>query len=392
MRTLYLECSMGAAGDMLASALLELVNDADLMLEKLNSICLPNVEFIREDNTKCGIKGTHLKVLVNKKEEHEHNHEHHHHHSSISEIEGVINSLNVSNKVKNDATSVYKIIAEAESKVHAVPVADIHFHEVGAYDAIADVVSVCMLLEELNVDKIMASEVNTGSGQVKCVHGILPVPAPATALILTGIPTYSNEIKSELCTPTGAALLKYFSKEFGNKPKMNVEKIGYGMGNKDFDVANCVRAFLGEQTNEKSTIIELDFNVDDMTGEDIAYLTELLLENGAREAFTIPVVMKKSRNGNLICVLCDESNKEKMLSIIFKNSTTIGVREEIKNRYTLERRFETINTPYGDIRKKISSGYGVEKSKYEYDDLARIAKESSLSLNEVREIAKEFEK
>lgn len=387
MRTLYIECSMGAAGDMLASALLELTDNADSIIEKLNSMGIPNVKFIKEGSVKCGIKGTHLKVLVNEKEEYEH----HSSHSSMRNVEEIITSLKTSAGIKENALSVYRIIAEAESKVHGVPVTDIHFHEVGTFDAIADIVSVCMIIDELSPDEILSSPVNTGSGQVKCAHGVLPVPAPATALILNGIPTYSNGINSELCTPTGAALLKYFAKDFCDRHLMETEKIGYGMGNKDFETANCVRVFLCERESRESFITELSFNVDDMTGEEIGFLTENLFENGAREVFTVPVGMKKSRPGTLVSIICDEEKKEEMLSVIFKHSTTIGVREELKKRYALNRRIETVHTPYGDIRKKISSGFGAEKSKYEYNDLAEIAKKNSMSLKEAQLIAEEYD-
>lgn len=392
MKTLYIECSMGAAGDMLASALLELTDNADLFVKRLNSANIPDVRFIREDSVKCGIKGTHIKVLVDGKQEHNHEHPYSHHHRSMKDIMEIVDALNVSQNVKNNVASVYNIIAQAESEVHGSTVTDIHFHEVGTLDAIADITAVCMLIEELCPDSIAASAVNTGSGTVNCAHGVLPVPAPATALILKDIPSYSNDIRSELCTPTGAAILKHFCCEFGNRPAMKIQKIGYGMGNKDFETANCVRAFLGQTEEKAPQITELSFNVDDMTGEEIGFLTQTLFDVGAREVFTVPVMMKKSRPGELICVLCDEENKEKILSVIFKNSTTIGVREDIKNRYTLERKLETIVTPYGEVRKKISFGYGAEKSKFEYDDLERIAKENSISVFEARKAAEKADK
>ena len=393
MKTLYIECSMGAAGDMLASALLELTDNAEEFVKKLNAAGIPHVEFIKEEAEKCAVRGTHLKVLVNSMQEHEHKHEHHEHsHSSMEDIEKIVAALNVSKKVKSNVLSVYKIIAEAESTVHARPVSEIHFHEVGALDAIADITAVCMLMEEIGADEIIASAVNTGSGTVNCAHGCLPVPAPATALILKDIPSYASDIKSELCTPTGAAILKYFCSCYGNRPLMTVNKIGYGMGNKDFETANCVRAFLGESESQPSQITELSFNVDDMTGEEIGYLTETLFKGGAKDVFTVAVGMKKSRTGTLVCVMCSEQDREKMLSIIFENSTTIGVRESIKNRYTLEREIKTVSTPYGEVRKKISSGYGVEKEKYEYDDLKRIAEGNDFTIYKARETAKEYDK
>ena len=251
MRILYLDCGMGAAGDMLMSALLELVPDKDKFVEKINNIGISNVKVKLESSVKCGIKGNHVRVLINDEEElsedvqnsdelHHHNHTHHHahYHATIDFIEHTIQNLAVSDKVKNDVISIYKLIAQAESKAHGVDVSEIHFHEVGMMDAIADVTCCAMLMEEINPDKVVVSPINTGFGKVKCAHGILPVPAPATANLLEGMVCYSGNIEGELCTPTGAAILKYYVNEFGNMPAMIMEKQGYGIGNKDFPVAN----------------------------------------------------------------------------------------------------------------------------------------------------------
>lgn len=276
MKTLYLDCSMGAAGDMLTAALLELFSDSDSVLTELNELKIPEVRFLRESAVKCGIQGTHISVKINGVEEvvqeehghahshdhehsHSHAHEHHHHeehiheeghhqHRSMSDIEKIVTDLPISPKVKADILAVYGLIAEAESHVHGVPVTEIHFHEVGTMDAIADIAAVCFLMEKLSPEKVVVSPVHVGSGQVRCAHGILPVPAPATAYILRDIPIYGGTIKGELCTPTGAALLKYFATDFGNMPVMKVRTIGYGMGKKDFEAANCIRAMLGEQS------------------------------------------------------------------------------------------------------------------------------------------------
>ena len=454
MRTLYIDCGMGAAGDMLTAALLELIEDQDQFLEELNNIGIPNAEITKEKAMKCGIKGTHMTVRVMGVEEdehmhehghdhehhhdhdhehehhhdhdhehehhhdhdhehehhhehdhehehhHDHHHEHSHHHSSMADISEIIDKLKVSDKVKNDVKSIYSLIAEAESYAHDKPVSEIHFHEVGTMDAVCDVTAVCMLMEKLKVDKVVASDIHVGSGEVRCAHGILPVPAPATAYILRDCPIYGGAIKGELCTPTGAAILKYFVSEFGKMPVMKVSKIGYGMGKKDFEKANCVRVLLGtedkaedrnreisgafNETEMNNSIIQLDCNVDDMTAEEIGFAMERLLEEGALEVFTIPVGMKKNRPGNLICVLCNYGDKDRIIETIFKNTTTIGIREEVKKRYTLERSINKIDTEYGTIREKVSSGYGVVRTKYEYDDISRIAREQGLSLYEVR--------
>ena len=285
--------------------------------------------------------------------------------------------------MQKDILAVYQIIAEAESQVHGVPMTDIHFHEVGTMDAVADVAAVCMLMNELKPERVVASPVHVGSGQVKCAHGILPVPAPATALILQDVPIYGGEIKGELCTPTGAALLKYFVDEFGQMPVMKTTAIGYGMGKKDFPAANCVRAMLGEGGEKTEELIELTCNVDDMTAEAIGFAMEQLFAAGARDVYTIPVGMKKNRPGTLIHVMCKGSTKEKMVELLFKHTTTLGIREAKLDRYFLNRTIEEVDTPFGKVHVKKSHGYGVERAKYEYEDLARIAREEGLSLAEV---------
>ncbi len=312
-----------------------------------------------------------------------HEHSHEHHHSGMHDIERIVNGLDISDKVKTDVISVYKLIAEAESAAHGRPVDEIHFHEVGTKDAIADVTTVCMLMDELKAEKVIASPVHVGSGHVHCAHGILPVPAPATAYILKGVPIYSGHIRGELCTPTGAALLKYFVDEFKEMPIMTVDKIGYGMGRKDFEQANCVRALIGETKKNAEQIVELTCNIDDMTPERIAFATERFFEEGAVEVFTTSIGMKKSRPGILLSVMCKEDRKEDMIKHIFKYTTTLGVRENISCRYTLERNIIVKETEFGNVRIKRSEGFGVLREKYEYEDLARIAKEKGISIDEV---------
>ncbi len=387
MRTLYIDCGMGAAGDMLAAALLELLPDKAGFLQKLNRLGIPGVAFVAERNVKCGITGTHLCVQVGQVEEDEqlHDHPHSHSHSGMEDIRGIVSSLPIPTMVKLDILSVYQEIAEAESHVHGVPVDQIHFHEVGSLDAVADITAVCLLMQELDVDQVIASPVHVGSGTVRCAHGILPVPAPATAYLLREVPIYGGSISGELCTPTGAALLKHFVTKFGDMPPMQVTAIGYGMGKKDFERANCIRAMLGETSNPTGEILELCCNLDDMTGEAVGFALERFLEEGALDAFTVPIGMKKSRPGILLTVLCREADRERMVHLIFRHTTTLGIRESRCKRYTLERKVETVNTPYGVIRKKCSFGYGVHREKYEYEDLAKAAKVNGISLSELSE-------
>ena len=419
MKTLYFDCAMGAAGDMLTAALLELVSDKEAFVKKLNALKIPGVVYRAEAAEKCGIRGTHMTVTVNGEEEeagedvhehdhdHEHDHEphhdhdhdhehhhdhdhdhdhehHHHHHSGMHEIEHIVEDLPVSSYVRRSVLGVYRLIAEAESHAHGVPVTEIHFHEVGTMDAVADVTAVCLLMEELKPDKVVVSPIPVGSGQVRCAHGILPVPAPATAYILRDAPIYGGKIRGELCTPTGAALLRYFADEFGPMPVMKTEAIGYGMGKKDFEAANCVRTFIGSSDDQVGTVTELACNVDDMTAEELGFAMERLFEAGALDVWTTPAGMKKNRPGVVLSLLVRDEKKDAAVAALFRYTTTIGIRESVMKRYTLSRKSRTIETAYGPVREKISSGYGVQRTKYEFDDLSAIAREQGISLSEVR--------
>ena len=309
----------------------------------------------------------------------------------MPEISAIIEGLPVSDRVKADAKAVYDLIAAAESKAHGRPVTEVHFHEVGALDAVADIVGVCMLMERIAPDRVLASPVATGYGTVRCAHGILPVPAPATAHILEGVSSYAGEVKGELCTPTGAALLKHFVSEFCPRPMIRVEKTGYGMGARDFgDHANCIRAFLGntEDAPESETVAELHCTVDDMTGEEIAFAMEELLAAGALDVFAAPVMMKKGRPGQDIVCLAKACDAEKFASLMLRHTTSLGVRRHDCTRYTMEREFRSVENPFGTLSVKHSKGYGTERSKVEYEDAARIAREQGLPLRTVKEAAR----
>ncbi|NLM18549.1 MAG: nickel pincer cofactor biosynthesis protein LarC [Clostridiaceae bacterium] len=467
MRILYIDCGMGAAGDMFAGALYDLLEDEQKQefLDIFNGLNLSGVEIIPEVTSKCGINGIDFIVKVNDEIEgdhekdhvnnikhhnhdhycyhhhhdhehchhdhkhrhshdhynhnhrgehghyygndnehndghshnHNHNHKHHHVHRSMQEVENIISDFNLSHDIKNDIINIYKIIAQAESESHGVPVTDIHFHEVGTMDAIVDITAVCILLRILKIDKIIASPIHVGSGSVYCDHGILPVPAPATANILRDIPIYGGEIKGELCTPTGAALLKYFVDSFENMPVLKIKKVGYGHGKRDFAVMNSLRILLADSESDvgfatrndpTDSVYVLSCNIDDMTAEEISFAIECFFSAGALDVYTIPLGMKKSRPGTLISLICNQESKDELIKLLFKHTSTIGIRENICNRYVLDRSFETLETPYGNIRNKIAQGYGVIREKLEYDDLATIAKQRNLSLTELKESLK----
>lgn len=402
MKTLYFELNMGAAGDIINASLFELLKEEDKKkyLNKMNMIFPEKISVKAEKTEKCGIMGTHMCVLVNGIEEghetdhHEMEHEadghetdihehhetdHHHHHDhehhTLEEIRKIINSVDVSEKVKKDAINIYMLIAEAESKVHGRKVDEIHFHEVGSLDAVCDVIGASLLLEMIAPDMIVASPVATGSGTVHCAHGILPVPAPATERLLIGIPTFAGDYSTELTTPTGAAIIKYFVKEYKKRPLMAVEKTGIGCGHKDLPEANIIRTVLGEENPLKSNdrVMELNINIDDMTPEDVSYGVKKIFENGALDVFTTNIMMKKGRTGILITVLLRESDEDKIVKTIFGYTTTIGIRKKICDRYIMKSEYQEVEYEGEKVRIKTSEGYGEQRVKPEYDDIERIA-------------------
>ena len=469
MRTLYIECNMGAAGDMLMSALYELLEEEQKkqFLEKMNHLGIDGLSIEPKRVQKCGIYGTHMSVLIDGQEEQEHSHGesghhhehshshgesghhhdhshsheelgHHHDHSHSHEESGhhhehshsheglghdydhghnhgefehqhshtghhhytyqmivdKVDQFDLQQRVKDKIKEIYRLIAQAESEAHEAPIEQIHFHEVGSLDAIADVTGCSLLMELLQIEKVIVSPIHVGNGTVCCAHGVLPVPAPATAHILKEVPFYTGTIMTELCTPTGAAVLKAYANEFGSMPIMKVEKIGYGMGQKEFEVANCVRVFLGEvepnkkdreSLKEKERIVEICCNLDDMTPEAIGYVMDMLLEEGALDVFTTPIMMKKNRPATMLTCLCSTEISDHMIQKILEETTTIGVRYVNYERKTLESTFENIETEWGKIRMKISEGHGIKKEKPEYEDVRRIAKEQGISFQKVLE-------
>lgn len=385
MKQLYLDCSMGAAGDMLCAALLELHPQPEKVVEQVNALGLPGVRVAAERTQKCGIAGTHYAVTVHGEEETQ-DMPHHRHGGAMHDITALIDGLDLPEPVKVNARAVYALLAQAESRVHGCAVENIHFHELGTLDAVTDVVTCCLLLHELAPERVTASPVCTGSGTVRCAHGVLPVPAPATAALLEGVPVYAGALEAELCTPTGAALLKHFVQDFGPMPAMTVSATGYGMGSRDFERANCLRALLGD-AEDGDAIIELKCNVDDMTPEAVGFAMQTLLDAGAPEVFTEAVGMKKNRPGLLLTCLCRPDQRDGMVRLLFRHTSTIGIRETVCRRYVLRRKTGTVETPYGPVRVKTSEGYGVQRRKAEYDDLARIASENGLTLNEARKLA-----
>lgn len=387
MKTLYIDCAMGCAGDMLTAALLELHPDRDGFIDRMNTALKGKAALSAKPDSKCGIMGTHVTVLIGGDEE-DKTECHYLKHMSVAEIMDFIDDVPLSDEVRTNAKAVYSLIAEAESTVHGKPIENIHFHEVGSLDALADVLSVCELMYELAPEKVLASPVNVGSGSVKCAHGILPVPSPAAELILRGVPIYSGSVIGELCTPTGAALLKHFADDFIAMPVLMVERAGYGTGKKDFEAANVVRVLLGDTEDKKERVIELACNLDDMTPEELSFAMEELFRLGALDVYFTNIGMKKSRPGVILTCMCRADKRDKMLSCIFKNTTTLGVREYVCSRYELIRSIKTVQTRYGSVRVKTAEGYGAKRSKAEYDDLERLARENDTTPAEIRKLIK----
>lgn len=431
MKTIYLECNMGAAGDMLMSALYEICDQKEWFLYKMNEVFAPyHVTLSATPSTKCGIAGTHMTVTVDGVEEsadgsapaspsHTHHSEtahthaqggdsadaaqadradtfHTHMHTDYASLCEKIASFDLPAEVKEDAGAIYRLLGEAEAKVHGTTIEQIHFHEVGTLDALADIVGCALLIGLIAPEQILASPLHVGSGFVRCAHGVLPVPAPATAELLRGVPFYSGSVTGELLTPTGAAILKYYVTRFFPMPAITTTAIGYGMGAKDFEFANCVRAFLGDTVSyltpeeEESfscddTVLSISCNVDDMTGEALGLATEIFMAAGALDVYTIPVQMKKNRPGILLTCLCEPDDREKFTGLFFLHTSTRGVRYQLYERAKLESTFETKKTSYGNIRIKKSTGYGIEKEKPEFEDLKSVVLKNhcAMSLEDV---------
>lgn len=397
---------MGAAGDMLMAALYELCSPEERakFLADMNGL-IPGVEIRPQAARRHGIAGTHMSVLIHGREEgalpHEHEHEHGHRHGhehghthphrSLADVLTLIDGFAaLPAAVRERAKAVYALIAQAEARAHGVAVGEVHFHEVGALDAVVDVTGVCYLAELLAPDEVACSPVAVGSGTVRTAHGLLPVPAPATAHLLEGVPVTTGGVEAELCTPTGAALLKTLADSFRPLPAGRVLGCGYGCGTKDFPRANCLRAFLldtaGSAQGPNDTVTELRANIDDMTGEALGFALEALLSAGALDVSYLPIQMKKNRPGVLLTCLCRPEEADRLAAEILRHTTTFGVRRTDCARYALTAASVTEHTAYGPVRRKEGMGYGITKAKAEYADLARIAREQKVPLRQVPEL------
>ncbi|MEZ4357698.1 MAG: nickel pincer cofactor biosynthesis protein LarC [Eubacteriales bacterium] len=406
MRALFFDCFSGISGDMTLGALLDVSGAKEDFLKEMDKLSIRDeFELDIKKAVKKGISGTSVEVIVkphghdhdhhHHEENHnheEHNHEHHHeedkheehHHRGLSDINKIIEESDLEIIVKQIAKSIFKTLAEAEAKVHGTTVEEIHFHEVGAVDSIVDIVGTAVLLNIIKPEMIICSPINTGSGTVKCAHGIMPVPAPATAEILQGLKYYAKG-EGERTTPTGASILKTFAYCAMDLPSIIADSIGYGIGKSDFEeMPNVLRVFMGEVDNDavadKAAVIEA--NIDDMTPEALGACINEFMEQGALDVYFTPIYMKKSRPAYKLSLICTTNLKDKFETLILKNTTTLGVRSIIMDRKVLTREVISQETPYGDVRIKKASGFGIERFKPEYEDVVRVAKEYELPYDE----------
>lgn len=376
MRVAHFDCFSGISGDMTLAALIDAGVDPVPIRQGLESLGLP-IELKVEKVRKGGFAATFVRVEA--PEQHTHRH--------LSHIEEIINRGRLTAPQRELALRIFRRLAEAEAAAHGLPVEKIHFHEVGALDSIADIVGAAIGLDLLGVDKFTSRPVPTGSGTVKCAHGLMPIPAPGTAALLKGVPLASSPIKAELTTPTGAAILTTVVQEWVDQPQMTIEQIGHGAGQRDFpEQPNLLRLFVGTAATpaERDQVWMLETNLDDLPAEVIGYCYELLLSSGALDVFSTPIFMKKNRPGVLLSVLAPEAAIATVEEILFRETTTFGIRRYPVSRRKLQRRPCTVQTPWGPVQGKLGWLDGRPPMfSPEYEDCARVAGEHHVALREV---------
>ena len=380
MKVAYFDCFAGISGDMTLGALVDAGLSFAALKSELDKLSVREFTLSQRRVEKHGIAGT--KIDVNAREGHVHRH--------LKDVLEIINNSAISASAKEKAARVFQKLAEAEAKIHGTTIEAVHFHEVGAVDAIVDVVGAIVGLELLDIEAIYASKFRFGSGHTRGAHGAMPVPVPAVVEMTKGFPSERTDIPYELVTPTGAALLTALASNIGETIQLRTESTGYGAGTRDVEqVPNLLRVEIGELVadSQTDTPILLETNIDDMTPEIYGYLIDRLLEAGARDAFLTPVIMKKGRPGIQLTVLADPNKETELTELIFSETTTLGIRRLPVQRHTLERRTDTVQTPYGPIRVKIADIGGKQRITPEYDDCARIAREKQVPILDVYKAA-----
>ena len=385
MRIAYLDCASGISGDMMLGALVDTGVDLATVQSGIDSLGLPSCRLAVAETKKCGFRA--LQLTVEHEPEHKHRHLHH--------IDAMIDGSSLSDGQKSLAKKIFRRLAEAEARVHGTTVEKVHFHEVGAVDSIADIVGSAIAWDLLRVDKVLSSPVPTGTGFVQIAHGRCAIPAPATGELLKGVPLASSSVEGELTTPTGAAILATLVDEFGPLPAMTIEQIGYGAGQKDFDHPNLLRLIVGDlaahsENFASDTVVLLETNLDDTTGEIVGHCVRQLWQAGALDVSTTAIAMKKNRPGVLLQVQCNQGDAEALAGIIFRETTSLGLRRSTLQRWVLPRRSVTVPTPYGEVSGMVAelpSG-GVRFSP-EFESCASAAEQKHVPLTEVQTSATE---
>ncbi len=381
MNILYIQCLSGISGDMTVGALLDLGVDQKHFREEIGKLDLQGYAIKIGKGQKNGISGTKFSVILEENGGHSHR--------NLYDIEKIINESDLSSRVKELSLNIFRHVASAEARVHNKPLEEVHFHEVGAVDSIIDIVGAAICFAYLNVDEIYASPLHLGTGFVRCQHGLIPVPAPATLEILKGIPVYSRGIEEEMVTPTGAAIIKEVARDFVPMPGMIIEKTGYGMGEKDFPITNALRIIAGKKKEEGSFYL-LETNIDDMNPELYSHLLPLLWEAGARDVYLTQIIMKKNRPGVMLSVLCRDEEREALEEIIFTETSTLGLRRYQVERPALDREKRVVNCSLGQFTLKVAQKEGrAIKLAPEYEECSRYAREHNMPLQEVYQIVME---
>jgi len=379
MKKIYFDCFAGISGDMIIGAFLDAGISFSLLEKELAKLNLMGYYLSCEKCTKNNISATKFSVNVTNDQ----------HHRALTEIIEIINKSSLNDKIKDDATSIFKIIGNVEASIHNTDIESVHFHEIGAIDSIIDICGAAICFHELGISQIISSPINTGKGTINTAHGVLPVPAPATAELLKGIPIYSGNISAELTTPTGAAIIKHYCQNFSNLPDLKISSIGYGAGTKDLPIPNVLRIFIGDPADfdivdADDEVIEVETSVDDMNPEYFSYLFDLLTAEGALDISVIPAMMKKNRPGHIIKIVAHKEKSNKIAEILFRETTTSGFRIRSVKRKTLERFFITVKTKFGEIRVKIHKMDKMPTTiSPEYEDCKRAAQEHKVPLKNV---------
>jgi uncharacterized protein (TIGR00299 family) protein len=380
MRLAYFDCFSGISGDMTLGALVDAGCSADLLRSKLQALPVPGWELSTEKVWKNGMSATYVRVRTEDQQKHR----------SLSTILEILKNSKLAAPVRDRASAIFQKLGEAEAHVHDAPVEKVHFHEVGAVDAIVDIVGSCIGFNALGIERFVCSPLNVGGGAAKMAHGVLPVPAPATARLLQGAPTFSNGVQRELVTPTGAAIVATLCDSFGPQPPMTVSAIGYGAGTADLEgQPNVVRIMIGESADKSTSALDeeisiIEANLDDMNPQIYGYVVEKALLAGALDVYTTALQMKKNRPGTLLTMLCKPQDTEPLMSLIFAETTTFGIRTYRAQRRALPREWVNVATSYGSVRIKVSRSNGhVLHAAPEYDDCRKLAVEKQVPLQQI---------